>query len=47
MKQLLSLSSRPFNQGELDVIKKYKIDVDTLKVAMDGIVVIVNHDNPI
>jgi len=41
------VSARPFNQGELDVIKKYKIDVDTLKVAMDAIIVIVNHDNPI
>ncbi|MGO9480564.1 MAG: PstS family phosphate ABC transporter substrate-binding protein [Candidatus Kryptoniota bacterium] len=43
----LAVSARPFNKGELDVIKKYKIDVDTLRVAMDAIVVIVNHDNPI
>jgi phosphate transport system substrate-binding protein len=43
----LVVAARPFNQGELAVIKKYKIDVDTLRVAMDGIVVIVNRDNPI
>jgi phosphate transport system substrate-binding protein len=43
----LAVSDRPFNQGEIDVIKKYKINVDTLRVAMDGIIVIVNHDNPI
>ena len=43
----LAVASRPFNQGELDVIKKYKIDLDTLRVALDGVVIIVNSENPI
>ncbi len=43
----LAVASRPFNQGELEVMKKYKIDVDTLRVALDGVVIIVNSENPI
>lgn len=43
----LVVASRPFNQGEIDVMKKYKIDVDSLKVALDGVVIIVNSENPL
>lgn len=43
----LIVTSRQFNQGELDVIKKYKIDVDSLIVAYDAAVVIVNRGNPV
>jgi phosphate transport system substrate-binding protein len=43
----LIVTSRQFNQGELDVIKKYKIEVDSLIVAYDAAVIIVNHENPI
>lgn len=43
----LIVASRRFNQGELDVMKKYNIEVDSLIVAYDGVVVIVNHENPI
>ena len=41
----LIVCSRPFNQDELNVIKKYDIEVDSLKVALDGVAVIVNHRN--
>ena len=43
----LAVVSRHFNEGELDVIRKYKIDVDSIKVALDGVVVIVNPENPL
>jgi phosphate transport system substrate-binding protein len=43
----LIVASRRFNQGELDVMKKYKIEVDSMVVAYDAAVIIVNHDNPI
>jgi len=43
----LVVASRTFNQDELNVIKKYKIDVDSVRVALDGVAVIVNHDNPL
>jgi ABC-type phosphate transport system substrate-binding protein len=41
------VASRYFNQGELDVMKKYKIEADSLRVALDGIAVIVNARNHI
>ncbi len=43
----LVVTSRYFNQGELDAMKKYKIEADSLRVALDGIVVIVNSKNRI
>lgn len=43
----LIVTSRRFNQGELDVMKKYDIEVDSLIVAYDAAVVIVNNENPI
>ncbi|MCL4511381.1 MAG: substrate-binding domain-containing protein [Bacteroidetes bacterium] len=43
----LIVASRYLNRGELDVMKKYKIDVDSLKIALDGVVVIVNPENPL
>lgn len=43
----LIVTSRRLNQGELDVIKKYKIEFDSLIVAYDAAVIIVNHENPI
>ena len=43
----LIVASRRFNQDELDVMKKYNIEVDSLIVAYDAAVVIVNRDNPI
>ncbi|HEY9166088.1 MAG TPA: substrate-binding domain-containing protein [Candidatus Kryptonia bacterium] len=43
----LAVCSRPFNQGELDVIKKFNIEVDSTRVALDGVAIIVNHSNPL
>ncbi|HUI30043.1 MAG TPA: substrate-binding domain-containing protein, partial [Candidatus Acidoferrales bacterium] len=43
----LIATSRRFNEDELDVMKKYNIEVDSMIVAYDAVVVIVNHDNPI
>ena len=43
----LVVAGRRFNQGELDVMKKYKIEVDSLIVAYDATVIIVNSKNPI
>jgi ABC-type phosphate transport system substrate-binding protein len=43
----LIVTSRRFNQGELDVTKKYNIEVDSLIVAYDAAVLIVNRENPI
>jgi len=43
----LIVTSRRFNQGELDVMKKYDIEVDSLIVAYDAVVVVVNQKNPI
>ncbi len=43
----LVVTSRYFNQGELDTMKKYDIKADSLRIALDGIVVIVNSRNHI
>jgi phosphate transport system substrate-binding protein len=43
----LIVASRRFNQGELDVMKKYNIEVDSMIIAYDAAVVIVNHENSI
>ncbi len=41
----LVVSSRYFNEGELAAMKKYKIEADSTRVAIDGVVVIVNSKN--
>lgn len=43
----LVVASRRFNRGELDVMKKYNIEVDSLIIAYDAVVIIVNRENPI
>lgn len=43
----LAVTSRYFTQDELKAIKKYKIRVDSMTVALDGVVVVVNHLNPL
>ncbi len=41
------VTSRYFNREELDVMKKYNIEADSLRVALDGVAVIVNAKNHI
>jgi phosphate transport system substrate-binding protein len=43
----LIVTSRRFNQDELAVIKKYKIEFDSVIIAYDAAVVIVNQKNPL
>ncbi len=43
----LVVSSRYFNESELAALKKYKIKADSTKIALDGVVVIVNARNPL
>ncbi|MCL5268924.1 MAG: substrate-binding domain-containing protein [Bacteroidetes bacterium] len=43
----LAVTSRYFNQDELSAMKKYKIKADSMTVAMDGVVIIVNERNPL
>ncbi len=43
----LGVASLPFDKDEVAAMKKYKIRVDSLRVALDGVVVIVNAKNPI
>src|SRR5437762_5267133 len=41
------VSSRPFNEEERDFIKRANIPMGTYKIAIDGIAILVNADNPI
>jgi phosphate transport system substrate-binding protein len=43
----LVISSRDFNSEEKSIISSYNLDVGSQKVAIDGIVIIVNKNNPI
>lgn len=43
----LVVASRYFDKGELEAMKKYKIEADSTRVALDGVVVIVNSRNTI
>ncbi|MCL5020210.1 MAG: substrate-binding domain-containing protein, partial [Bacteroidetes bacterium] len=43
----LVVTSRYFNKGELEAMKKYKIEADSTRVALDGVAVIVNSRNTI
>ncbi len=43
----LAVTSRYFSQDELNAMKKYKIEVDSMTVALDGVVVVVNSRNPL
>lgn len=43
----LVVAARRFNRGKLDVMNKYKIEVDSLIVAYDATVIVVNSRNPI
>ncbi len=46
-KTILAVTSVPFGQDELAAMKKYKIKVDSVRVALDGVAVIVNSKNPV
>lgn len=41
------VSSRYFNESELEAMKKYKIEADSTRFALDGVAVIVNSRNRI
>lgn len=43
----LIVTSRYFNESELAALKKYNIEADSTRIALDGVVVIVNSRNPI
>ena len=43
----LVVSSRPLNEEERSVAKRYKLEFDSYKVAIDGIAIIVHNENPI
>lgn len=43
----LAVTSVPFDTDEVAAMKKYKIRVDSMRVALDGVVVIVNSKNPV
>jgi phosphate transport system substrate-binding protein len=41
------VTARPFNAEELEVKKRFKLQVREIPVAFDGVAVIVNHENPL
>ena len=41
------VSSRPLNSEERDVQKKFHLAIDEYKIAIDGIAIIVNDENPV
>ena len=41
------VSSRPLNAEERDVAKRAKLEVGEFKIALDGVAIIVNNENPI
>ena len=44
---LVIVSSRPLNQEEREIQKKYHLAMDEYKIAIDGVAIVVNKENPI